>query len=833
VASIEIHWNFNAGFDIHVLAGETSASLLDLLVIQDDATPPNPVFANTPPADVASVTFTPNFFSIGSPPRNGDVQVDTANGKVTVGPAPTLKSFVIEATVTTADARKLGPIPIRVLVHKAIQEMWLTPPTLTIRQGADGQRLTVLARFDDDTIGDITRRPAITWDSSDAAKIGVAVNGELTATTHPAAATITARHARQVATAQVEAKEPWSTPAAVTLVPGSAGLGKAAKVPNVLFLAEGFTAAEQPKFEALVRGIVQRLQSTGSLRPYDLAKGAANFWSAFVPSRERGTSPLYDLNPVRRGATLFGVETPAPVAPPPPPPAPPAGAPPPPPPAPYTLENVIYEVGLPTPADAAVGAEAARRSWILQYGAGTALRVTDAVYAKWQALHDHRLANEVDSAFGIANGNRPVMHERDAARLAGFNPLRTTRAHLDSFLQNLRAGNVGGPAIGSIWATQNPASPIPDPTGAGLPAGLKAGQDSSLVFMLCGGTPFSGVQQPGLILSSLRHEVAAHLLEVVGTRQLDLDPYDLPTVVSLEVVSRVAHETAHAFGLEDEYGEFTSPLRIPATEEAKLKQRANVQPGSELERSPADGRLDPAKLGKIKWLWPRVDHAGVLAAQPDPSGTGFKIRLTRGHAHGFGAGNLVRLRQRPLLDHPQPSGRLRITDVTGDVVTVTPLAGTAITPGDWAAGSVLIRPVRGAATAGDPDGPDLPLVAPIIAAHLAASSIPLDLKPGPPAPACAIDDNDVQVPLNLPAGLPAGRPRFRAQIVGLYDGGDRYYCGVYHPSGACLMRTQEPLAARPVTYLLCPVCRYHLVDRLDPTQHRVIDRDYRKRYPQL
>jgi hypothetical protein len=35
-----------------------------------------------------------------------------------------------------------------------------------------------------------------------------------------------------------------------------------------------------------------------------------------------------------------------------------------------------------------------------------------------------------------------------------------------------------------------------------------------------------------------------------------------------------------------------------------------------------------------------------------------------------------------------------------------------------------------------------------------------------------------------------------------------------------------------LTYLFCPVCRYFLVDRLDPTKHRVIDHDYAKRYPQ-
>jgi hypothetical protein len=90
----------------------------------------------------------------------------------------------------------------------------------------------------------------------------------------------------------------------------------------------------------------------------------------------------------------------------------------------------------------------------------------------------------------------------------------------------------------------------------------------------------------------------------------------------------------------------------------------------------------------------------------------------------------------------------------------------------------------------------------------------------------------VQTPLNLPAGLPLDRPRFKAQLVGLWDGGDRYYCGVYHPSGACLMRALLVPGMPLVTYLFCPVCRYFLVDRLDPTKHRVIDHDYAKRYPQ-
>ena len=158
-------------------------------------------------------------------------------------------------------------------------------------------------------------------------------------------------------------------------------------------------------------------------------------------------------------------------------------------------------------------------------------------------------------------------------------------------------------------------------------------------------------------------------------------------------------------------------------------------------------------------------------------------------------------------------------DYAADTVAVTPLG--PFTPADWPVGSVLIRPRRGAATAADPLGPDLPLVAPFIRDHLAASGIPLNrVPPSPARAACARDGNTPQPALNLPAGLPPGRPALTAEIVGLYDGGARYFCGVYRPTGICLMRRSDRV------YRFCPVCRYVMVDAREPTMHRVIDADY-------
>jgi hypothetical protein len=69
--------------------------------------------------------------------------------------------------------------------------------------------------------------------------------------------------------------------------------------------------------------------------------------------------------------------------------------------------------------------------------------------------------------------------------------------------------------------------------------------------------------------------------------------------------------------------------------------------------------------------------------------------------------------------------------------------------------------------------------------------------------------------------------------VGLYDGGARYFCGVFHPSGECLMRQTTTVDGNPQVYPFCWVCAYFLVDRLDPTKHGVIEHDFEKRYPRL
>jgi hypothetical protein len=51
---------------------------------------------------------------------------------------------------------------------------------------------------------------------------------------------------------------------------------------------------------------------------------------------------------------------------------------------------------------------------------------------------------------------------------------------------------------------------------------------------------------------------------------------------------------------------------------------------------------------------------------------------------------------------------------------------------------------------------------------------------------------------------------------------------VFHPTGSCIMAPGKTPEAKE----FCPVCRYILVDFVNPALHGAIDKDYERIYPQ-
>ena len=294
----------------------------------------------------------------------------------------------------------------------------------------------------------------------------------------------------------------------------------------------------------------------------------------------------------------------------------------------------------------------------------------------------------------------------------------------------------------------------------------------------------------------------------------------------------------------------------------------NVTPGSEVQAGAG------ITGNTLRWRWPRILRAGVLAGPPVPEpgvANVFTIRLQPGHPTNAGlnlfqVNDVVHLRQRPLVRPSTPTPPARPTLVVAiespplTVISPTrPLApdelqvrlqtGT-LNVGDFSAtglrAPILFNP-RPASTAAAAAGDRYAeMMAQFIRAHITTSGRPLNASPTPPAYACpqpaGLGFKAAQRAINLPAAasFPGGRvPAFPSRIVGAFEGGATFNCNVFHPVGTCIMR--EQLAERgeqPITdfsegdiHVFCPVCRYIIVDSIDPRLHGNIDALY-SLYPQ-
>lgn len=57
-------------------------------------------------------------------------------------------------------------------------------------------------------------------------------------------------------------------------------------------------------------------------------------------------------------------------------------------------------------------------------------------------------------------------------------------------------------------------------------------------------------------------------------------------------------------------------------------------------------------------------------------------------------------------------------------------------------------------------------------------------------------------------------------IVGLYRNGQDYTHAIFHPTGSCQMRMSHD---EEMEVTLCPVCRYVLIDKIDPSKHSTLE----------
>ena len=716
-------------------------------------------------------------------------------------------------------------------------------------------KASVYATFDDNTIGDVTNQHGLTWergpgvnvnditfDSGGAFEVATSAVGK----TLPVRVQLPARLTGAgvtAATGNVIVRESWlnANPFAERLT-GSPTQLPAADIPNVLFVGEGFTNRDE--FRKAAVSVYNRLRDEPKTTPWNhLFKNRMNAWMLFEQSRESSASCLYESIGFKNVRLEDG--KPHDIA------------------LPLgeililgsdrlddraglTIARLAALVGLPTPADGSAMLGAKIRDWrqLVDPNFGTgALVISNTEFEFWKRLSERILVEERDTAWGLRCGEKPKQSSIVGTNMIALNhEARLQRSNLDLFFSRVRADSASGDLIGErFWGRDRQG---------------KFGKDYGLVVFLVGGARTIGTRfrethfpqrdvNTGIGAGIVDDRVMQNFLgpQFSGTfpfflwkksaQSFELEPFPVPASVPLAPFATIAHELCHSFNVEDEYSLLGRDL-MPAADQARLVSVFNLQ-----------GRNDLVSAGqlageKIKWRWPRIKKAGVLESAPTV-GPQISVTLRAGDVAQFVVDEIVRFRHRDILKTPHndlssPDLKVRGKNETDRTVLLEPLATTTV---DWAAfgpNSLLYAPVKAPTESRNNPTGDVygEVLSPLMRDHIS--------KPGPGHQSktpCENEEEREQTPVNLPANLI--RPKEHRRIVGLFSGGKEFACDVYHASGECIMRketglfTPRGLGVDPTrdrqTYQFCQVCRYSLVDQIDPKQHNEIDKQYDENYP--
>jgi hypothetical protein len=420
------------------------------------------------------------------------------------------------------------------------------------------------------------------------------------------------------------------------------------------------------------------------------------------------------------------------------------------------------------------------------------------------------LANERNTAFHIAIGGRPAADFSGEQHYPGFHDLRLHPNDFDAFLRGL---------------SQKPTDPGHDPEGK---VWARGGKDEALIVFFCrsvreGAANVRRSEKARAVLMTLEERTTHQVAQNVEGNGFDLLVSAVqPARARMSCWLTLAHELAHSFRLEDEYGGKVGDV-LPE-DRRFVDASANTQRHETLLVS---GTLD---ADKTKWNWPRIKKAAVYVslspASPQPQPPRFLCKLER-QRDKFNKGDIVHLRSRDLLNSPVFSHSLKVAKVTGNLLELellptsdppaqalmqAPFGIIFVKQGPRANPNLIIHfeAISQINTTGNPTN----------ASHTDSANR-----------ACTPGSKAFPTPAtNYPQGKTPNPPKFRSWIVGLYESGRSYDCGVYHPTGVCIMRTLRHRGGSTV-YQFCHVCRYAMVDLIDPTQHGAIDADYEPRYP--
>jgi hypothetical protein len=762
-----------------------------------------PLFKGTPSGDLIEG------FGIHVNKKTGQVRVDAG-----APPSPTKNNFIVEVTATnTADGSTFTEA-IRFQIHRSVTRIWLTPNRLTIRPSGPARpeqtkyQFTIRAEFDDGTVGDVTLNHGVTWapaanfDSNGRLSLQAGNNpGDDVAVT----ATLPTPAGPQSGSGTVHIGQPWSSEPNVpkaSIVPGGGWPGtiRPEMVPNVLYLGDGFTTGDQAAFERITTSFVHHVKTDRMTRPFDLLATSINFWRTFVPAPATGISVRSEMFTFDRGGQTFARSLP--------PATKPQGA------DPWDIENVLYVAGLPMPADKGKTNAAVRAEFAALVDPDPAPNLTDDLLDQWRAMGDRAFIDEIDAFPGMSYGVPPAANT-DSGYMLNLHEGRGGVDALKPFYRLLASDSGvaldGGRPLGIVWADKEPSFHF-DNTDL-----------IALVSSLPGGRAVNGTGY--IAISTLTANLDLPVTAIAGRKAFSLNPVPIPPDISADSGRTMIHELAHSFGAGDEYADFRARF---ANQDDPLADASNLQTEKSAKNAAGSFVGD-----EIRWNWHRITKAALIESPITESGGAFTIPVRLGQGLQFRQGDkvLLRVRARGQALRKKPdvlssNQELQISaPPASDSIVVQPVNAGSVTPAQLARftpGSIVYIPTPAPDSVKSAAYPYAEMVGLNVKTAITSQNRPLT-----PVPCPNTRGPDVQSPDLTGIGLPGICFKHKPRIVGLYEGGSLFTCGIFHPTGTCMMRQDHVESAE-----FCAVCRYVVVDFINPFRHWEIDRDYADIYPQ-
>lgn len=194
-----------------------------------------------------------------------------------------------------------GVKTIVVYVHDTLEEIWLNPGSMTIRNGFDDIRFAVMAKFKQTApnvtvMADISEMNAFEWTIPNSAYNFLTINantGRIKITgTLPSSGSFT--DCVKVTLKNGSPIYKAGTNATATLLPGTS-TGELMldgtiendaykERMNFLFIGDGFTTAETEVFNNYACDIILQMRHDSCTTPWNLVSPKLNFWKYFIPS---------------------------------------------------------------------------------------------------------------------------------------------------------------------------------------------------------------------------------------------------------------------------------------------------------------------------------------------------------------------------------------------------------------------------------------------------------------------------------------------------------------------------------------------------------------------